>query len=154
MADMGGLLAEGSAGADCRRRPTAAGGFLTNKPGYQPLEFSLLFQDSMMHKKPTSYCTASRMAYVARWLAVSAMALGLAACDKMKEPTAGEKLDAAIDKTQRAAENAKDDAQKAMATAQRKMEEGAARTEAAAHNAAQAARDAGNAARESLEKSR
>lgn len=107
-----------------------------------------------MPKKTTSNFPAHRMTHIARWLAVSAIALGLAACDKMKEPTAGEKLDAAIDQTQRAAENAKQEAEKALAIAQRKMEEGAAKTEAAAHDAAQAARDAGNAARESIEKSR
>ena len=38
---------------------------------------------------------------IASLLAVSAMALGLAGCDQMKEPTVGEKLDSAIDKTQR-----------------------------------------------------
>ena len=108
----------------------------------------------MMPKTPITHSPAALMVHLAGWLAVSAMALGLAACDKMKEPTVGEKLDAAIDKTQRAAENAKDDAQNAMAAAQIKMEEGVAKTEAAARDAAQAARDAGNAARESLEKSR
>ena len=100
-----------------------------------------------MIKKTAFYIPNFRIASL---LAVSAMALGLAGCDKMREPTVGEKLDSAIDKTQRAAENAKD----AMAAAQRKMEEGAAKTEQAAHDAAQAARDAGNAARESLDKSR
>ena len=75
-----------------------------------------------MIKKTAFYIPNFRIASL---LAVSAMALGLAGCDKMKEPTVGEKLDSAIDKTQRAA-----------------------------HDAAQAARDAGNAARESLDKSR
>ena len=108
-------------------------------------------QEPKKKKKTAFYIPNFRIASL---LAVSAMALGLAGCDKMKEPTVGEKLDSAIDKTQRAAENAKDDAKDAMAAAQRKMEEGAAKTEQAAHDAAQAARDAGNAARESLDKSR
>ena len=102
--------------------------------------------------KKTAFDTPSFR--IASLLAISAIALGLVACDKMKEPTAGERLDAAIDKTQRAAENAKDDAKDAMAAAQKNMEKGVAQTEKAAHDAAQAARDAGNAARESLDKSR
>lgn len=103
-----------------------------------------------MIKKTAFYAPSFR---IASWLAVSAMALGLAACDKMREPTVGEKLDAAIDKTQRAAENAKDDAKDALSAAQKSMEKGVAKTEEAARDAAQAARDAGNAARESLDKS-
>ncbi|WP_027996252.1 BON domain-containing protein [Simplicispira psychrophila] len=78
------------------------------------------------------------------WLAVSALALGLAACDKMKEPTAGERLDSAVDKTQRAAENAKVDAERALSSAQTK-------TEAVAHDAAQAAREAGNSSMELMD---
>lgn len=81
---------------------------------------------------------------IASWLAVSAMALGLAACDKMKEPTVGERLDSAVDKTQRAAEEAKVDAERALSSAQTK-------TEAAASDATQAAREAGNAATELMD---
>lgn len=107
-------------------------------------------QTFIMIKKTAFYIPSFRIASL---LAVSAMALGLAACDKMKEPTVGERLDAAVDKTQRAAENAKDDAKDALAAAQNNIERGVAKTEKAAHDAAQAARDAGNAARESLHKS-
>lgn len=78
------------------------------------------------------------------WLAVSAMALGLAACDRMKEPTAGERLDSAVDQTQRAGENAKTNAEQALSSAQSK-------TEAAGRDAAQAARDAGDSAKEMVD---
>lgn len=91
---------------------------------------------------------ASRIAGI---LAVSAMALGLAACDKMKEPTVGQKLDSAVEKTERAAADAKVDAEKAMASAQSKMEEGAAKTEAAAENAGNAVRQAGSSAMEMVD---
>ena len=86
---------------------------------------------------------ASRIAGI---LAVSAMALGLAACDKMKEPTVGQKLDSAVENTERAAADAKVDAEKAMESAQSKIEEGVAKTEAAAESAGNTARDAGSSA--------
>ena len=86
---------------------------------------------------------ASRIAGI---LAVSAMALGLAACDKMKEPTVGQKLDSAVENTERAAADAKVDAEKAMESAQSKIEEGVAKTEAAAESAGNSARDAGSSA--------
>ena len=86
---------------------------------------------------------ASRIAGI---LAVSAMALGLAACDKMKEPTAGQKLDSAVENTERAAADAKAEAEKAMQSAQTKIEEGAAKTEAAAENAGNSVREAGSSA--------
>lgn len=94
-----------------------------------------------MLKKSVFYRPGTR---IVSCLAVSALALGLAACDKMKEPTAGERLDSAVDKTQRAAEEAKVDAERALSSAQTK-------TEAAAHDAAQAARDTGNSAMELMD---
>ena len=39
---------------------------------------------------------------VASILAVSALALGLAACGKTEEPTVGQRLDSAVEKTERA----------------------------------------------------
>lgn len=83
---------------------------------------------------------------IASILAVSAMALGLAACDKMKEPTTGEKLDSAVENTERATSEAKADADKAMQSAQNQMAEGAAKTEAAAESAGEKAREAGSTA--------
>ena len=101
-----------------------------------------------MTKNTVFHGTAARIASI---LAVSAMALGLAACDKMKEPTVGEKLDSAIANTERAATEAKVDAEKAMQSAQDKMAEGAAKTEAAAANAGNQMREAGSAAMEVMD---
>lgn len=98
-----------------------------------------------MQKKSIFKSSTCRIASV---LAVSAMALGLVACDKMKEPTVGEKIDSAVEKTERAAAQAKGEAEKALSSAQGKLEEGAAKTEAAARDAAQAAREAGSSAME------
>jgi osmotically-inducible protein OsmY len=70
------------------------------------------------------------------FLAVSALALGLAACDKKPE-TVGEKLDAAVEKTQQAADDAQRKAQEALQSAGTKVQEGAAQVEAAAQTAGQ-----------------
>lgn len=96
-----------------------------------------------MTKNTVFQNSATRIASI---LAVSAMALGLAACDKMKEPTAGEKLDTAVQNTERAAADAKVDAENAMKSAQNKMAEGAAKTEAAAGSAGDKMREAGSTA--------
>lgn len=96
-----------------------------------------------MQEKSIFQYSSCRIASV---LAVSAMALGLVACDKMKEPTVGEKIDSAIENTERAAAQAKVDAEKALSSAQNNMQQGAASTEAAASDAAQAAREAGSSA--------
>ena len=101
-----------------------------------------------MSKLTVSHRPASRIAGI---LAVSAMALGLVACDKMKEPTMGQKLDSAVENTERAAAEAKVDAEKAMQSAQSKMEAGAAKTEAAAANAGNAVREAGSTAMEMVD---
>lgn len=98
-----------------------------------------------MQKKSIFQSSTVRMASV---LVVSAMALGLVACDKMKEPTVGEKIDSALEKSERAAAQAKVEAEKALSSAQSKLEEGAAKTEAAARDAAEAARVAGSSAME------
>ena len=96
-----------------------------------------------MTKNTVFQNSATRIASI---LAVSAMALGLAACDKMREPTVGEKLDSAVANTERAAAEAKADAEKAMQSAKEKMAEGAAKTEAAAGSAGEKMREAGSAA--------
>lgn len=98
-----------------------------------------------MQKQLNGHSFTHRLASV---LAVSAVALGLAACDKMKEPTTGQTRDSTVDTTGRAASDAKVNADNASAAAQNKVQEGAAKTEAAASNAAQAARDAGSSAME------
>ncbi len=83
---------------------------------------------------------------IARMLAISAVALGLAACDKMKEPTTGQRIDTAIDKTETAAARAEVEARKALADAQVRMREGAEKTGVVAEKTADGLRSAGNSA--------
>lgn len=85
-----------------------------------------------MQNQPAFHHSATR---IAGFLFVSAIALGLAACDKMKEPTAGQQLDSAVEKTERAAVDAKAQAQAAMESAKTKVEEGASKAEASAREA-------------------
>lgn len=49
--------------------------------------------------------------------AAAALALGLAACNKAEEPTAGQRLDSAIEKTEQAAQDAKEKMQSAASQA-------------------------------------
>lgn len=93
-------------------------------------------------QKQSTYFT-HRLASV---LAVSAMAMGLVACDRMKEPTVGQQTDSAVGNSERAAADANRNAENAAASAQNNMQQGAANTQAAASDAAQAARDAGSSA--------
>ena len=75
-------------------------------------------------------------------LAVSALALGLAACGKTEEPTVGQRLDSAVEKTEQAAADARVKAESAMQSAETKMEQGAANAEAKAKDAANTAKGA------------
>jgi len=75
-------------------------------------------------------------------LAVSALALGLAACGKTEEPTVGQRLDSAVEKTEQAAADARGKAESAMQSAETKMEQGAANAEATAKDAANTAKGA------------
>ena len=79
---------------------------------------------------------------IASILAVSALALGLAACSKTEEPTVGQRLDSAVEKTEQAAADARVKAEGAMQRAENKMEQGAASAEATAKDAANAAKGA------------
>lgn len=72
---------------------------------------------------------------IATILAVSALALGLAACSKTEEPTVGQRLDSAVEKTEQAATDARIKAESAMNNAGKKMEQGAASAEVSAKNA-------------------
>ena len=87
---------------------------------------------------------------IASVLAVSAIALGLAACDKMKLPTTtettGQRIDSAIEKTENAAAKAEVEARKAFAETQARLKVGAAKTEVVAEKAGEAMRDAGSSA--------
>ncbi|CAN7385220.1 BON domain-containing protein [Acidovorax delafieldii] len=77
---------------------------------------------------------------VASILAVSALALGLAACNKTEEPTVGQRLDSAVEKTEQAAADARVKTEGAMQNAETKMEQGAANAEASAKQAANSAK--------------
>lgn len=88
---------------------------------------------------------------IAGLLAVTALAFGLSACDKMKEPTVGQKIDAAVEQTEKAAAEAKAKAQQALESAGAKVEQGAVKAEAAAEGAGNAARQAGNAMLEKMD---
>ena len=79
---------------------------------------------------------------IASILAVSALALGLAACGKTEEPTVGQRLDSAVEKTEQAAADARVKAESAMQSAETRMEQGAAHAEATAKDAANTARGA------------
>lgn len=101
-----------------------------------------------MTKSPVFKYPTLRIAGV---LAVTALAFGLTACDKMKEPTVGQKIDAAIEQTEQAAAEAKAKAQQALESAGAKVEQGAVKAEAAAEGAGDAARQAGNAMLEKMD---
>lgn len=81
----------------------------------------------------TSFHPAHR---VASLLAVSALALGLAACGKTEEPTVGQRIDSAVEKTEQAAADARVKAEAAMQSAETKVEQGAASAQAQAQQAA------------------
>ncbi|WP_462386773.1 BON domain-containing protein [Acidovorax sp. Q11] len=93
----------------------------------------------MNTSKTTSLHPAHR---VASLLVVSALALGLAACGKTEEPTVGQRLDSAVEKTEQAAADARAKAEAAMQSAETKMEKGAASAEATAKQAADTAKGA------------
>ena len=77
------------------------------------------------------------------FLAISALALGLAACGKKdEEQTVGQKLDAAVAKTEQAAADAQRKTEQAMETTSAKVEDGAAKAEAALKDAGDAAKEA------------
>lgn len=76
-------------------------------------------------------------------IAISALAFGLAACNKADEnKTAGQQLDTAIAKTEQAADQAKVDADRAVQAAGQSIENGAEKVADAASNAAEATKDA------------
>lgn len=77
-----------------------------------------------------------RSVRIASILAVSALALGLAACGKKEEPTVGQRLDSAVQKTEQAAADARAKAETAVQNAETKVEQGAASAESSVKEAA------------------
>ena len=89
-------------------------------------------------------------------IAVTALSMGLAACDKAQEPpTVGLQIDSAIQKTDQAATDAKIKAEQALNTAETKMDASAANANAAIKDATASAtalaKDAGITGRVSAE---
>lgn len=81
-------------------------------------------------------------------LAVSALAFGLSACGPNTDTqTAGQKIDAVIDKTEQAAETVKVDAERAVNAAGQKMGEAVNASKEAAEKAMDAAGDVGMTAK-------
>ena len=74
-------------------------------------------------------------------LGVSALAFGLAACNKQdqSQPTVGQKLDSAVQQTEQAAADAKLKAESALKNAETKVEEGAAKVQSGAQEMGSAA---------------
>ena len=73
---------------------------------------------------------------VASILAVIALALGLSACGKTEDPTVGQRLDSAVEKTEQAATDTRNQAESAMQSAENKIEQGANTAKAAMDDAA------------------
>lgn len=89
----------------------------------------------------------ARFARMSSIVAVTALSLGLAACDKAQEPpTAGQRLDSAIQKTDQAAEDAKIKAEQSLQATENKLDQGAAKAESAAKDAGESIKNAANSA--------
>lgn len=87
------------------------------------------------------------LARISAILAVSALTLGLAACDKAKEPpTVGQQLDSAVQKADQAATDAKIKAEQALQATENKLEQGANKAENAAQQAGESMKNAANSA--------
>lgn len=79
---------------------------------------------------------------IASILAVSVLALGLSACGKNEEPTVGQRLDSAVEKTEQAAADARAKTESVMQNAENKIEQSAANAQASAQDAAANAKGA------------
>eukprot|EP01030_Chromulinospumella_sphaerica_P014976 gene14976-14775_t len=93
----------------------------------------------------------SKATRVASMLAVSALALGLMACSKTEEPTAGQRLDSAVEKTEQAAAEARAKTEAAVQKAEVQMEKGAERAEVAAKDLGDSTKQAANTAMEKMD---
>lgn len=84
--------------------------------------------------KPSTLARASTI------VAITALSLGLAACDKAQEPpTVGQQIDSAIQKTDQAATDAKVRAEAALKTTEGKLDQGASNASAAIKDASASA---------------
>ena len=96
----------------------------------------------------TSRPQCSKGARFATILAVSALALGLTACGRNEEPTVGQRLDSAVEKTEQAAADARAKTEAAMEKADVRIEQSAERAEAAAKDLGDSAKQAAKTAME------
>ena len=97
-------------------------------------------------KVTTSRSQFSKGARIASILAVSALALGLTACGRNEEPTVGQRLDSAVEKTEQAAADARAKTEAAMEKADARMDQSAERAEAMAKDLGESAKQAANTA--------
>ena len=95
---------------------------------------------------PTRSFSLSVPRHATRVLLTGAVALGLAACDKMKEPTTGQRIDSAIEKTETAAVRAGVETRKALAETEVHLRVGAEKTGVVAEKTADTLRSAGSSA--------
>ena len=99
----------------------------------------------------TSRPQCSKVARIASILAVSALALGLTACGRNEEPTVGQRLDSAVEKTEQAAADARAKTEAAMKKADARMDQSAERAEAVAKDLGESAKQAANAAMDKVD---
>ena len=95
-------------------------------------------------KVTSSRPQCSKGARIASILAVSALALGLTACGRNEEPTVGQRLDSAVEKTEQAAADARAKTEAAMDKADARMDQSAERAEAMAKDLGESAKQAAN----------
>ena len=93
----------------------------------------------------------SKGARIASILAVSALALGLTACGRNEEPTVGQRLDSAVEKTEQAAADARAKTEAAMEKADARMDQSAERAEAMAKDLGESAKQAANTAMDKVD---
>ncbi|MBF6631938.1 MAG: BON domain-containing protein [Comamonas sp.] len=84
---------------------------------------------------------------IAHVMAISALALGLAACGPNNGETAGQKLDNSIERTEQAADNARVEADRAAQAAGQKMDNAVDASKNAANDAMAVAGEAGTTAK-------
>ena len=102
-------------------------------------------------KVTTSRPQFSKGARIASILAVSALALGLTACGRNEEPTVGQRLDSAVEKTEQAAADARAKTEAAMEKADARIDQSAERAEAMAKDLGESAKQAANAAMDKVD---
>ena len=99
----------------------------------------------------TSRPQCSKGVRIASILAVSALALGLTACGRNEEPTVGQRLDSAVEKTEQAAADARAKTEAVVEKADARMDQSAERAEAMAKDLGESAKQAANTAMDKVD---